>query len=132
MPAIARPRRCAGASPREQDLISFAALLLGAMAARRDPPDAAKLPVNVAERWSQALRSLYLAWPADEQAEVLASVRAYRDAATDSAGREDADATLRFLLQPLRSVDERPAPKRSAAKRREDETPDRKSQRDSG
>jgi hypothetical protein len=131
MPAIAPARRCAGASPREQDLISFAALLLGAMAARRDPPDAAKLPANVAERWLLALRSLYLAWPADEQAEVLASLRAYRDAATDPAGREDADATLRFL-QPLRSVAKRSAPKRSAAKRREDEPPDRKSQRDSG
>ncbi len=126
MPAIAGARRCAGASPREQDLISVAALLLGAMAARRDLPDAAELPANVAERWLLALRSLYHSWPADEQAEVLASLRAYRDAATDPASREDADATLRFL-QPLRS-----APKRSAAKRREDEPPDRTSQRDSG
>ena len=131
MPAIAR-RRCAGASPREQDLISVAALLLGAMAARRDPPDAANLPANVAERWLLALRSVYLAWPADEQAEVLASLRADRDAATDPASREDADATLRFLQRPLRSVDERPAPERPAPKRREEEPPDRKSQRDSG
>ena len=94
-------------------MISLAALLLGAMAARHEAPETADVPARVAERWLLALRSQFLGWPADEQAEILASLRAYRDAVTDPESREDVDAVLRLLLAPMTRADKRSASRKA-------------------